>query len=114
VTTSTGFVAPAPRSDLLWYAVDYDGTLAKSTWHPGNPNAVPGEPIWENVDKYLAIRAAGRKTVIHTARPSSDYELIEAWMNHWDLPFDQIVTGKLLAARYIDDRAVNADADSWL
>lgn len=108
------FVAPPPRSELLWDAVDFDGTLSRSTWTPGNPNAVPGEPIWENVVKLWEIRDAGRKIAIHTARPSSDYELIEAWMNHYELPFDQIVTGKLLAARYIDDRAVPADADSWL
>lgn len=108
------FQPPAPRSDLLWDAVDFDGTLAVSAWTPENPTAVPGLPIWPNVAKYMALRFAGRKTVIHTARPSSDYEMIESWLQYWAIPFDQIVTGKLLAARYIDDRAVPADAETWL
>lgn len=108
------FVPPAPRSDLLWYAVDFDGTIARSMWSIDNPTAVPGEPIWENAHKLLDLYEAGKKIAVHTARPSSDYELIEAYMNHWALPFHQIVTGKLLAFRYIDDRAVNADAPSWL
>jgi hypothetical protein len=108
------FTPPPPRGELLWDAVDFDGTLARGTWSIDNPNAVPGEPIWENAHKLLDLYDAGRKIVIHTARPSSDYELIESWMNHYQLPFHRIVTGKLLAARYIDDRAVPADAESWL
>ena len=110
----TGFVPPPPRSELLWDAVDFDGTLAHGTWSIDNPNAAPGEPIWANVTKLLELVLAGRKIVIHTARPSSDYELIESWLNHYKIPFDRIVTGKLLAARYIDDRAVQADDESWL
>ena len=108
------FQPPAPRSELLWDAVDFDGTLAHGTWSVENPTAVPGAPIWANLHKLLDLVEAGRKIIIHTARPSSDYELIEAWLKHYDVPFHQIVTGKLLAARYIDDRAVPADADTWL
>lgn len=111
---NSDFVPPPPRGELLWDAVDFDGTLCYSTWTVGNPNAVPGPPIRDNVRKLLEIRDAGRKIIIHTARPSSDYELIEAWLNHHEIPFDRIVTGKLLAARYIDDRAVPADAETWL
>jgi hypothetical protein len=108
------FVPPAPRGELLWDAVDFDGTLSTGTWSIDNPTATPGEPIWGNVAKLLVLKVAGRKIIIHTARPSSDYELIEAWLNHYEIPFDQIVTGKLLAARYIDDRAVPADAETWI
>lgn len=110
----TTFRPPPPRDELLWDAVDFDGTLCHSTWTVGNPNAVPGPPIWANVVKLLELREEGRKTIIHTARPSSDYELIESWLNYHGVPFDRIVTGKLLAARYIDDRAVPADAETWL
>lgn len=111
---SSQFVPPPPRGELLWDAVDFDGTLAYGTWSIENPTAVPGLPIQENVAKLRALEDAGRKIIIHTARPSSDYELIEAWLIHYGIPFDRIVTGKLLAARYIDDRAVPADAESWL
>lgn len=108
------FQPPPPRDELLWDAVDFDGTLATGTWSIENPTAVPGPPILDNVRKLDQLRAAGRKIIIHTARPSSDYELIESWLMFWGIPFDRIVTGKLLAARYIDDRAVPADAESWL
>lgn len=108
------FQPPAPRGELLWDAVDFDGTLAHGTWSIDNPTAPPGPPIWLNVTKLHRLVDAGRKIIIHTARPSSDYELIEAWLKHYKIPFHQIITGKLLAARYIDDRAVPADAESWL
>lgn len=110
----SAFIPPPPRGELLWDAVDFDGTLCYSTWTVGNPNAVPGPPIWSNVTKLHRLVEAGRKVIIHTARPSSDYELIESWLNYHKIPFDRIVTGKLLAARYIDDRAVLADAETWL
>lgn len=108
------FTPPAPRGELLWDAVDFDGTLATGTWSVENPTAVPGAPILANVRKLDDLVKAGRKIIIHTARPSSDYELIEAWLKYWSIPFHQIITGKLLAARYIDDRAVPADAETWL
>jgi len=110
----TGFEPPPPRGELLWDAVDFDGTLAHGTWSIENPTAVPGEPIWENVWKVLELFYAGRKIMIHTARPSTDYEMIEAWLKHYKVPFHQIITGKLLARTYIDDRAVHESAKSWL
>lgn len=108
------FIPPPPRGELLWDAVDFDGTLSQGTWSVDNPTAVPGPPILENVIKLWELVDAGRKIAIHTARPSSDYELIEKWLLHYRVPFNRIITGKLLAARYIDDRAVPADAESWL
>src|SRR5688572_24716606 len=104
MATSNPFVPPPPRGELLWDAVDFDGTLAYGTWSIDNPNAVPGKPILNNLLKLWELVRAGRKIIIHTARPSSDYELIESWLTHYGVPFDRIVTGKLLAARYIDDR----------
>jgi len=61
----TDFVPPPPRSELLWDAVDFDGTLAHGTWSIDNPNAVPGPPIWLNVTKLHRLVDAGRKIVIH-------------------------------------------------
>lgn len=110
----TEFQPPAPRGELLWDAVDFDGTLCHGTWSIENPTSVPGEPIWENVSKVWALWDAGRKIIIHTARPSTDYETIEAWLRHYRVPFHQIITGKLLARAYIDDRAIHESAKSWL
>jgi hypothetical protein len=111
---TSDFVQPAPRADLLWLAVDLDGTLAEPVWTPANPTSEIGPPIAANVEKLRAAVAAGYKPVIHTSRPSTDYEAIEAWLRHHEIPFSRIQTGKILAALYIDDRARTADAESWI
>lgn len=104
------FVPPPTRDRLIWAAVDFDGTLAEATW----PDPTPGPPIKWNVSKLNKLREAGYKIVIHTARASEAYEVIEAWLNHYGIPFDRIVTGKVLAAIYIDDRGRHADEESWV
>jgi len=103
-----------PRSDLLWAAVDLDGTLATSVWRPDNPTSDIGTPIWANVEKLDELVEAGYKIMIHTSRPDTDYENIEGWLNHYHIPFKVIRTGKPLAILYIDDRGRHADAASWL
>lgn len=108
------YEAKPPRSDLLWAAVDLDGTLAQSVWTPANPTSEIGPPIWANVDKAHRLVAAGYKIMIHTSRPDTDYENIEGWLNHYGIPFKAIRTGKPLAILYIDDRGLHADAESWL
>jgi hypothetical protein len=108
-----GFVPPPPRDELLWAAIDFDGTLCHSTWSVQNPLAVPGPPIEENLMKLWDLIDRGFKIVIHTSRGSEAYELIEAWCQHYGVHFDKIVTGKLLAKMYVDDRAVPADAERW-
>lgn len=102
-----------PRSYLKWLAVDLDGTLAEGIWTPEEPTSEIGAPIARNVEKVRRLAEAGWKIVIHTARPWHDYESIEAWANWVPVPFKGIVCGKLLAAAYIDDRAINADDPDW-
>lgn len=108
------YVTPEPRANLLWAAVDLDGTLADPVWTAGNPTSEIGPPRWDRVELLEDVVAAGYKVVIHTSRPWTDYENIEGWLNHWDIPFDKIQCGKLLAKIYIDDRARWSEADSWL
>lgn len=98
------FVPPEQRSKLLWLAVDFDGTLAYSTWSPENPHALPGDPIEENVTELKRCVNKGWKSAIHTSRGWADYEILEAWLDFHDVPWDKIICGKLLAHRYIDDR----------
>lgn len=109
----SGFTVPQ-RNDLLWLAIDLDGTLAEPLWTPGNPTHAIGDPIPLNVVKLREAVRRGYKPVIHTSRPWTDYEAIEAWLIHHDIPFKGIVCGKLLAALYVDDRARHADDASWL
>ena len=105
---------PAPRSELKWAAVDYDGTIAESTWTASNPTALPGPPIHRNIHKLYRLINAGYKIVIHTSRSWADYELIESWFTEWGIHFDKIVCGKLLADVMVDDRALYSEDWSWL
>lgn len=109
----TDFVQPGPRSDLLWLAVDLDGTLAEPLWTPDNPTSEIGPPIHQNVRKLVAAVQRGYKPVIHTSRPWTDYEAIEQWLWYYAIPFSRIVCGKILAAVYIDDRGRHSDAEDW-
>jgi hypothetical protein len=105
-----------PRSDLQWLAVDLDGTLAKPVWTADNPTQDIGDPIAENVAKLRACLATDPvrwKVVVHTARPWTDHERIKEWLIEHGIPFREIVCGKLLAHRYIDDRAISAFAPNW-
>lgn len=106
---------PIPqRKELKWIGVDLDGTLAASLWTPENPTSEIGDPIKENVLKLLALVNAGYKIIVHTSRPWTDYEAIENWLQHYRIPYKEIQCGKPLYAAYVDDRAVNADEESWL
>lgn len=106
--------AVEPRADLLWVGIDLDGTLAEPIWTPENPTSEIGNPIWKNVLKLCELVMHGYKPVIHTSRPWTDFEAVEAWLNHWEIPFKYIHMGKPLYRLYVDDRARSADAESWL
>lgn len=110
---SAAFTPPPPREDPIWAAIDLDDTLARGTWTPESPTNEIGEPIVRNVEKLLSLYVQGFKIVIHTSRPWFDYELIEAWLRHYKIPFHRIVCGKLWAAIYIDDRGKHASAANW-
>jgi len=99
-----------PLTDLRWYSVDFDGVIAESVW----PDRGIGPAIEENIQKLTEIHKAGFKIVVHTARPWSDYPVIEDWLVKRGIPFRAIVCGKLLAHRYVDDRAINSKESSWL
>lgn len=109
----TGFTVPQ-RSNLLWIATDLDGTLAEPIWTPENPTSAIGAPIQRNVVKLREAVRKGFKPVLHTSRPWSDYEACEAWLTRNEIPFKAIICGKLLAAAYIDDRAIHADDAHWI
>ena len=98
------------RHSLLWVAVDLDGTLCESVW----PQPGIGAPIERNIKKLRRLEEHGYKIIIHTSRSWEFYELIESWLIEHEIPFSRIVCGKLLAKIYIDDRALNSEAESWV
>lgn len=108
-----GWQPPAPRTELIWAAIDLDGCLAEGTWTPESNGRDIGKPIERNVRKLEKLRWNGYKIVIHTARGWEHYEAIESWLNYWGIRFDRIVCGKLLAAVYVDDRAVESEQHDW-
>ncbi len=90
---------------LKWHAVDLDGCLADTSLDKLDlDQAKPKEPMLRIV---RSLDKAGYKIVIHTARHWGDYIKIEQWLNKWDIPYRDIVCGKLLAGWYWDDRAKN-------
>lgn len=101
---------PRHIDTLKWLAVDLDWTLARST---SGPEYTLTEPIPENVEKLRACVEKGYKVIIHTSRHWEDYSYIEDWLNEHNIPFKAIVCGKILAHRYIDDKAIPADAN-WV
>jgi hypothetical protein len=103
-----------PRKNLLWIAVDLDGTLCWPTWKPQQLRSTIGDLIPGAREKIEELVETGYKPFIHTARPWTDYEMIEAWLQEEELPITRIICGKVLAACYVDDKAVNARAGSWI
>lgn len=91
---------------LKWLAVDFDNTISM----PGEFYEI-GPPIHANIAKLRECVELGYKIIIHTARHWEEYHLIEAWLEQHNVPFKSIVCGKILAHRYIDDKAIPADAD---
>lgn len=97
------------RLDILkWLAVDLDLTLANSS---GAPDYELLAPIEDNVRKLRECSELGYKIIIHTSRHWEHYKYIEEWLNDYEIPYKAIICGKLLAHRYIDDKAIPADAE---
>lgn len=94
----------------LPYAVDFDGVLAESVW----PDRGIGPMIHENVEKLDEVAEAGHDIIIHSSRPWSDFKKVETWLQEHNIPYNGIILGKYLALKYIDDKALNSDAESWL
>ncbi len=106
---------PQPlRDKLKWIGVDLDGTLASPLWTPDNPTSDIGDPIWENINKLIELVSAGYKIIVHTSRPWTDYQVIEQWLQHYNITYKEIQCGKPLYAAYIDDRAIHESEASWL
>ncbi len=91
-------------------AVDFDNTLANLDAE-GNVWPVDGAR-----DAMISLRQMGHVIVIHTCRTTEaiaahrlpeEIAFIEDFLNHFQIPFDQVFVGpKLIADAYVDDRAV--------
>jgi len=114
MTKPRGFyLAPPTDEQLLTAIIDLDGTIAESTWHPEQTRSVIGDPIDHGIDQLIRLYLSNYRIVIFTARAWADHDMIVAWLIENEIPFHQVICGKPLGTVYIDDKAVNASADSW-
>lgn len=97
---------------LIWYSVDLDGTLADT--QPPNFKLSESKPIAKNIEKLYEVVNASYKIMIYTARHWDDYQEIEEWLHKYEIPFKAIWCGKPLVHKMVDDKAINANDESWL
>ncbi len=95
------------NDDLKWILCDLDCVLAKGIW----PEEGIGDPIEGAVPAVNLLTSKGYKIIIHTARPWSDYENIENWLNDNGIIFSRIICGKPLVKFSIDDRNLEFHGD---
>lgn len=103
------------------YAIDFDGTLAKTEF----PIII--EPNGKMIALARSLRAHGHKVILWTSRAGKDLTAAVEWCRKHGLEFDAVNeplpeqierwgndTRKIYADYYIDDRAIPLDqAESW-
>lgn len=104
------------------FIVDIDGTLCpiKGT----DERYEDMIPYPQMVEKLRFYKENGAKIVLYTSRNMNSYNgniglinantapVILAWLKKWDIPYDEIVYGKLWPGHkgfYVDDRTVRPD-----
>ena len=89
------------------YVVDIDGNLCKTE----GLSYESATPLWGNIAKVRAVKAAGHEVVLFTARGTVtgiDWRPVtERQMQMWNVPYDELLFGKPWADVYVDDKAVN-------
>ena len=94
-------------NELRWLLIDLDGTLAYSE----PPDYELQEPIEGAREAMEKLTSKGWKIIIYTARPWIDYEIIENWLNKYQIPFRRIICGKPLGKYIVDDRNLEFHGD---
>lgn len=107
------YIPPLHRTHRAY--IDLDKTLAYGTWEPGQVRSVIGDPIPENLIKLQELIDIGYTPYVHTSRHWGDFEMIQEWLEHYEIPIDprHIIAGKPLGDIYVDDKAVSAYAQTW-
>lgn len=101
---------------------DIDGTICPIKSKDENYSELI--PNKEMVEKLRYYKKEGAKIVFYTSRNMNSYKgniglinvntlpIILEWLKKWDIPYDEIVAGKLWPGHhgmYIDDRCVRPD-----
>ena len=91
------------EKDLKWLGVDLDATIAESHL----PEFILEKPFPGAKEALDKLVLDGWKIVIYTARPWSEYSVIEEWLKEYDIPVSRIICGKLFCKYFIDDRNIS-------
>jgi hypothetical protein len=100
---------PLGQDNLRWVCVDWDNTIVNTTYDGVhyNINSIIGGAR----EALKKITEAGFKIIIYTARPWSDYIVIENYCLKNKLSFSRIICGKPLFKVCIDDRNIEFKGD---
>src|SRR5258708_970132 len=93
-------------------AIDFDRTIHDID----NPieGMKMGKPMPGAEEALEAIKDAGHQIIIHTTRAKTEKstEVVQEWLDYWDLPYSDITAVKPNADYYIDDRGLRHT--TWL
>lgn len=99
---------PLTSEELKWIGFDFDDTIASNS---GLPDFILQEPMAGTKQAIDELVSKGWKIIIYTARPWSQYNVIEHWLNTHQIPFRSIVCGKMLLRWMVDDRNIEFNGD---
>ena len=96
----------------MTYCFDIDGTLCTNT----EGDYESAKPLPEVINRVNALRAAGHKILLYTARGSTTgiswKAVTERQLADWGVGYEALFFGKPTADLYVDDKAVNVR--DWL
>ena len=108
--------------NMFSFVFDVDGTLCPIKGE--DESYADLVPYADMVEKLREYKAQGARIVLYTSRNMRTYKgdlslilehtkpELEAWLAKWDIPYDEIVYGKLWPGHkglYVDDRSVRPD-----
>ena len=108
--------------NMFSFVFDVDGTLCPIKGE--DESYADLVPYADMVEKLREYKAQGARIILYTSRNmrtyGGDVSLIlehtkpelEAWLAKWDIPYDEVVYGKLWPGHkglYVDDRSVRPD-----
>lgn len=91
-------------------ALDFDNTISEHV--TGTGLSTPGRLIPEALELIRQLKQDGRKIVIFTTRPRSDWAQVERFVLANHLPIDGLTNEKFHASAYIDDHAIEWTRDT--
>ncbi|MEN6546045.1 MAG: HAD family hydrolase [Armatimonadia bacterium] len=90
-------------------AIDLDGTLLENLRE--YKRFTFGAPMPGAREAVAALRAAGRKVLVHTARWPDERDAVAAHLEAHGIDVDGVLCGKPTALAYVDDKALRFDGD---